>query len=343
MPRRRATAMLGAFAEGTCHSTRWMPRSSTAQSIRTRTARVTSPRPTAAGSSQQPASAVPCTTSIVRRSTPPTSVPSAVRMPRIRPVSVAAFCAYAVRKARADSTSRLASASPTCRPMNSRPRSMWARNSSACHGSSGRSSVPSSPSGIPNIAVLHVPGCAPLGASRRELCTSPPPARTDFRVRRSPCRSGCCAGVLSGALALPSACGRERDESSGAGWCGAGPVRGGLVRGRSGAGRSGAARHLLSAVPRRSGSGPVCPRGVRCRGLPAGVTPVSAARRETHPGTAAGGQDRRWPIRRGFCSRPSRPCQARLTRCAATSAFFGLRTLSHHCPVRATMPTRAWA
>ncbi len=55
------------------------------------------------------------------------------------------------------------------------------------------------------------------------------------------------------------------------------------------------------------------------------------------------GQDLRWPIRRGFCSRPSRPCQARFTRWAATSAFLGLRTSSHHWPVRATMPTRAWA
>jgi hypothetical protein len=51
----------------------------------------------------------------------------------------------------------------------------------------------------------------------------------------------------------------------------------------------------------------------------------------------------RCPINRGFASRLPRPCQARFTRWAATSAFFGLRVSTHHWPVSATMPTSAWA
>ncbi len=77
MPSRRATAMLGPLAAETIHSTRWMPRSSTAQSMITRTALVTSPLPAADGSSQQPASALPRGTSMVRKMTPPTSLASA--------------------------------------------------------------------------------------------------------------------------------------------------------------------------------------------------------------------------------------------------------------------------
>ncbi|RPK50845.1 hypothetical protein EES37_05385 [Streptomyces sp. ADI91-18] len=38
----------------------------------------------------------------------------------------------------------------------------------------------------------------------------------------------------------------------------------------------------------------------------------------------------RRPTSCGFASRPSSPCQARFTRCAATSAFFGRRVSSHH-------------
>ena len=45
----------------------------------------------------------------------------------------------------------------------------------------------------------------------------------------------------------------------------------------------------------------------------------------------------------GSASSPARPFQARLTRCAATSGFFGLRESSHHWPVSATMPTSIWA
>jgi hypothetical protein len=48
-------------------------------------------------------------------------------------------------------------------------------------------------------------------------------------------------------------------------------------------------------------------------------------------------------MRAGFFSRPARPFQARLTRWAATSAFFILRESSHHWPVSATMPTSIWA
>ncbi len=46
---------------------------------------------------------------------------------------------------------------------------------------------------------------------------------------------------------------------------------------------------------------------------------------------------------RGLASRPRRPFQPRFTRCAATSSRRGLRTSSHHWPVRATMPTSIWA
>ena len=45
----------------------------------------------------------------------------------------------------------------------------------------------------------------------------------------------------------------------------------------------------------------------------------------------------------GLASRPRRPFQPRFTRCAATSSRRGLRTSSHHWPVRATMPTSIWA
>ena len=48
-------------------------------------------------------------------------------------------------------------------------------------------------------------------------------------------------------------------------------------------------------------------------------------------------------LSRGLASSPLRPFHARLTRWAATSAFLNLRESSHHCPVRATMPTSIWA
>ena len=80
MPSRSATAMLALLPEAHLHSTRWNPRSWKTQSTITRTARVTSPLPVAAGSSQQPASATPCPASMVRNSTPPTSAPRS-RMP----------------------------------------------------------------------------------------------------------------------------------------------------------------------------------------------------------------------------------------------------------------------
>ncbi|KIX79554.1 hypothetical protein SF12_04330 [Streptomyces sp. MBRL 601] len=88
MPRRRATAMLGSLSVATCHSTRRIPRTVNAQSMIARQARVTRPRPTPAGSSQQPASATPCTGSKVRKRTPPTSVPSS-QIPYSRPLSAA--------------------------------------------------------------------------------------------------------------------------------------------------------------------------------------------------------------------------------------------------------------
>lgn len=91
-------------------------------------------------------------------------------------------------------------------------------------------------------------------------------------------------------------------------------------------------------------SGEVCALYVR----PELITAVPA--RDAEAGAEAAGRAPcpaphalRCPISRGFASSPSSPCHARFTRWAATSAFFGLRTLSHHWPVRATMPTRAWA
>ena len=69
-------------------------------------------------------------------------------------------------------------------------------------------------------------------------------------------------------------------------------------------------------------------------GAPAGAFLAAV----TGPGAAvvpaAGG----W-VSDGRRSSPLRPFQARLTRCAATSAFSGLRESSQCCPVRATMPT----
>ena len=44
----------------------------------------------------------------------------------------------------------------------------------------------------------------------------------------------------------------------------------------------------------------------------------------------------------GFLSSSDRPFQARLTRCAAISSSFGLRTSSHHWPANATIPTSIW-
>ena len=158
MPRRRATAMLGSLPEATTHSTRRIPRTSIAQSTSARAARVTRPLPAPAGSSQHPASALPLAVSRLRRITAPTSVPSADQMPQIRPVSAATFSAYRRRKARLDSRSVTTSGRPLRAPMNSRPRSMCARNSSACHGSSGRSSAPSSPRGIAYIIVVAFRG-----------------------------------------------------------------------------------------------------------------------------------------------------------------------------------------
>ncbi|MDH6114574.1 hypothetical protein P3T34_006789 [Kitasatospora sp. MAP12-44] len=79
-PSRRAVLRLRVLAESVCQVIRPTPRSRNAQSISTPAARVTSPRPSAAGSSQQPTSATPAVGSMETNMTPPTSTPSN-RMP----------------------------------------------------------------------------------------------------------------------------------------------------------------------------------------------------------------------------------------------------------------------
>ena len=68
------------------HSTRWMPRSRIAQSMITRAARVTRPCPSAAASSQQPASQTPVVVLSDTNNTPPTRVPRC-QMPQMPPSS----------------------------------------------------------------------------------------------------------------------------------------------------------------------------------------------------------------------------------------------------------------
>lgn len=68
--------MLRVLPAATHHSTRLIPRSWKAQSINTRQARVTRPRPSPACSSQQPISHTPEALSKRVNMTPPTSVPS---------------------------------------------------------------------------------------------------------------------------------------------------------------------------------------------------------------------------------------------------------------------------
>lgn len=68
--------MLRVLPAATHHSTRLIPRSVNAQSISRRHARVTSPCPWPAASSQQPTSQVPASLSKRGNMTPPTRVPS---------------------------------------------------------------------------------------------------------------------------------------------------------------------------------------------------------------------------------------------------------------------------
>ena len=73
MPSRRATAELAVFSGEQRHSTRWMPRTSNAQSIIARTASVTSPRPRTSSLSHTPISHVEQARSNTRNRVPPTS------------------------------------------------------------------------------------------------------------------------------------------------------------------------------------------------------------------------------------------------------------------------------
>ena len=93
-----------------------------------------------------------------------------------------------------------ASGSPMSVPMNSRPRSMWARNSSACHGSSGLSSAPLSPNDIANIRSSSV--AIRLRYARARGRTVGQPAAPDLRRRPSgglDADPGAAAGRASGA------------------------------------------------------------------------------------------------------------------------------------------------
>ncbi len=136
-PPRGCSALLGVVI----HSMRCMPRSPKAYSTRMPCRRgdqaVARRRP---ARSSTPISQLPPPASNRTNITPPTSVPSS-QMPWMRPASAACLSANLWRVARADSRSVERAAQGIHGSTVARARSMWARNSSACQGSSGRSSA----------------------------------------------------------------------------------------------------------------------------------------------------------------------------------------------------------